>query len=281
MKTLLETLQSGSMYLEKRGVEDARLNMEHLTARVLGCSRIDLYLSYDRPLEEKELSPLREYIKRRGSREPLQYILGDVEFMGKKFFCDRRALIPRPETEELIGVLAARYESIEKPKHICDVGCGSGVIGISLAYLWKDSLINMIDLSEDALQLSRENIKLSGINLDRFNVLKSNLLSDTQENFDLIVSNLPYIESKDIELLDEELKHEPKTALDGGSDGITLIKELISQSKSLLLEGGMIALEIGDGQAETVSDVLLEEGYKKIESLKDISQIDRFVVATL
>ncbi|OUU85698.1 MAG: protein-(glutamine-N5) methyltransferase, release factor-specific [Verrucomicrobiaceae bacterium TMED76] len=281
MKTLLETLQSGSMYLEKRGVEDARLNMEHLTARVLGCSRIDLYLSYDRPLEEKELSPLREYIKRRGSREPLQYILGDVEFMGKKFFCDRRALIPRPETEELIGVLAARYESIEKPKHICDVGCGSGVIGISLAYLWNDSLINMIDLSEDALQLSRENIKLSGINLDRFNVLKSNLLSDTQENFDLIVSNLPYIESKDIELLDEELKHEPKTALDGGSDGITLIKELISQSKSLLLEGGMIALEIGDGQAETVSDVLLEEGYKKIESLKDISQIDRFVVATL
>jgi len=281
MKTLLETLQSGSMYLEKRGVEDARLNMEHLTARVLGCSRIDLYLSYDRPLEEKELSPLREYIKRRGSREPLQYILGDVEFMGKKFFCDRRALIPRPETEELIGVLAARYESIEKPKHICDVGCGSGVIGISLAYLWNDSLINMIDLSEDALQLSRENIKLSGISLDRFNVLKSNLLSDTQENFDLIVSNLPYIESKDIELLDEELKHEPKTALDGGSDGITLIKELISQSKSLLLEGGMIALEIGDGQAETVSDVLLEEGYKKIESLKDISQIYRFVVATL
>ena len=281
MKTLLETLQSGSMYLEKRGVEDARLNMEHLTARVLGCSRIDLYLSYDRPLEEKELSPLREYIKRRGSREPLQYILGDVEFMGKKFFCDRRALIPRPETEELIGVLAARYESIEKPKHICDVGCGSGVIGISLAYLWNDSLINMIDLSEDALQLSRENIKLSGISLDRFNVLKSNLLSDTQENFDLIVSNLPYIESKDIELLDEELKYEPKTALDGGSDGITLIKELISQSKSLLLEGGMIALEIGDGQAETVSDVLLEEGYKKIESLKDISQIDRFVVATL
>ncbi len=281
MKTLLETLQSGSMYLEKRGVEDARLNMEHLTARVLGCSRIDLYLSYDRPLEEKELSPLREFIKRRGSREPLQYILGDVEFMGKKFFCDRRALIPRPETEELIGVLAARYKSIEKPKHICDVGCGSGVIGISLAYLWKDSLINMIDLSEDALQLSRENIKLSGINLDRFNVLKSNLLSDTQENFDLIVSNLPYIESKDIELLDEELKHEPKTALDGGPDGITLIKELISQSKSLLLEGGMIALEIGDGQAETVSDVLLEEGYKKIESLKDISQIDRFVVATL
>ena len=281
MKTLLETLQSGSMYLEKRGVEDARLNMEHLTARVLGCSRIDLYLSYDRPLEEKELSPLREFIKRRGSREPLQYILGDVEFMGKKFFCDRRALIPRPETEELIGVLAARYESIEKPKHICDVGCGSGVIGISLAYLWKDSLINMIDLSEDALQLSRENIKLSGISLDRFNVLKSNLLSDAHENFDLIVSNLPYIESKDIELLDEELKHEPKTALDGGSDGITLIKELISQSKSLLLEGGMIALEIGDGQAETVSDVLLEEGYKKIESLKDISQIDRFVVATL
>lgn len=281
MKTLLETLQSGSMYLEKRGVEDARLNMEHLTARVLGCSRIDLYLSYDRPLEEKELSPLREFIKRRGSREPLQYILGDVEFMGKKFFCDRRALIPRPETEELIGFLAARYESIEKPKHICDVGCGSGVIGISLAYLWKDSLINMIDLSEDALQLSRENIKLSGISLDRFNVLKSNLLSDTHENFDLIVSNLPYIESKDIELLDEELKHEPKTALDGGPDGITLIKELISQSKSLLLEGGMIALEIGDGQAETVSDVLLEEGYKKIESLKDISQIDRFVVATL
>jgi release factor glutamine methyltransferase len=139
----------------------------------------------------------------------------------------------------------------------------------------------MIDLSEDALQLSRENIKLSGINLDRFNVLKSNLLSNTQGNFDLIVSNLPYIESKDIELLDEELKHEPKTALDGGPDGITLIKELISQSKSLLLEGGMIALEIGDEQAETVSDVLLEEGYKKIESLKDISQIDRFVVATL
>ena len=157
MKSLLETLQSGSGYLEDRGIDEARLNMEHIIANVLGCERIELYLAYDRPMQEKELKQLRSYLKRRGQREPLQHILGSVEFMGHDFISDSRALIPRPETEELVGILLNQFSSSIEPSRILDVGCGSGVIGISLAIRWKDSHVTMVDCSEDALSLSKEN----------------------------------------------------------------------------------------------------------------------------
>ena len=281
MKTLLETLQSGTAYLEKRGVDEPRLNMEHLTAKVLGCTRMDLYLSFDRPLEESQLVPLRDMTKRRGDREPLQHILGNVEFMGKEFLSDKRALIPRPETEELVGILLDKYKNKKGPSTICDVGCGSGVIGISLAIHWPESKVEMIDLSDQALELTEENIQLLDIDSSRFNLIKNNLLEGLGKRFDLIVANLPYVGTRDIESLEPELKYDPVTALDGGESGLFLIEESIEQAKSNLNDGGVLALEIGDGQTSEVVQFMNENGYKNIESLKDLSHIERFVIATL
>ena len=281
MKTLLETLQSGTAYLEKRGVDEPRLNMEHLTAKVLGCTRMDLYLSFDRPLEESQLAPLREMTKRRGDREPLQHILGNVEFMGKEFLSDKRALIPRPETEELVGILFDKYKNKKGPSNICDVGCGSGVIGISLACHWPDSNIEMIDLSDQALELTEENIQSLELDSSRFNLINNNLLEGLGKRFDLIVANLPYVGSREIESLEPELKYDPVTALDGGESGLSLIEELIVQAKSNLNDGGVLALEIGDDQSSEVVQFMNDNGYKDIESLKDLSHIERFVIATL
>ena len=281
MKTLLETLQSGTAYLEKRGVDEPRLNMEHLTAKVLGCTRMDLYLSFDRPLEESQLAPLRDMTKRRGDREPLQHILGNVEFMGKEFLSDKRALIPRPETEELVGILFDKYKNKKGPSNICDVGCGSGVIGISLACHWPDSNIEMIDLSDQALELTEENIQSLELDSSRFNLINNNLLEGLGKRFDLIVANLPYVGTRDIESLEPELKYDPVTALDGGESGLSLIEELIVQAKSNLNDGGVLALEIGDDQSSEVVQFMNDNGYKDIESLKDLSHIERFVIATL
>ena len=281
MKTLLETLQSGTAYLEKRGVDEPRLNMEHLTAKVLGCTRMDLYLSFDRPLEESQLSPLRNMTKRRGNREPLQHILGNVEFMGKEFSSDKRALIPRPETEELVGILFDKYKNKKGPSNICDVGCGSGVIGISLACHWPDSNIEMIDLSDQALELTEENIQSLDLDSSRFNLINNNLLEGLGKRFDLIVANLPYVGSREIESLEPELKYDPVTALDGGESGLSLIEELIVQAKSNLNDGGVLALEIGDEQSSEVVQFMNDNVYKDIESLKDLSHIERFVIATL
>ena len=281
MKTLLETLQSGTAYLEKRGVDEPRLNMEHLTAKVLGCTRMDLYLSFDRPLEESQLAPLRDMTKRRGNREPLQHILGNVEFMGKEFLSDKRALIPRPETEELVGILFDKYKNKKGPSNICDVGCGSGVIGISLACHWPDSNIEMIDLSDQALELTEENIQSLELDSSRFNLISNNLLEGLGKRFDLIVANLPYVGSREIESLEPELKYDPVTALDGGESGLSLIEELIVQAKSNLNDGGVLALEIGDEQSSEVVQFMNDNVYKDIESLKDLSHIERFVIATL
>ena len=281
MKTLLETLQSGTAYLEKRGVDEPRLNMEHLTAKVLDCTRMDLYLAFDRPLEERHLAPLRDMTRRRGDREPLQHILGNVDFMGKEFLSDKRALIPRPETEELVGILFHQYKNKKEPSNICDVGCGSGVIGISLANHWPDSNIEMIDLSDQALELTEENIQSLDLDPSRFNLINNNLLEGLGKRFDLIVANLPYVCTNDIESLEPELKYDPVSALDGGEGGLSLIEELIVQAKSNLNDGGVLALEIGDDQSSEVVQFMNDNVYKDIESLKDLSHIERFVIATL
>ncbi|MCH2026456.1 MAG: peptide chain release factor N(5)-glutamine methyltransferase [Verrucomicrobiales bacterium] len=279
MKSLLETLQSGSGYLQERGVDDARLNMEHLIAMVLGCERIELYLSFDRPMEERELEQLRLLLKRRGQREPLQHILGNVQFMGQEFICDSRALIPRPETEELVGTLLSRFKDASGPARVLDVGCGSGVIGICLALNWEESHVTMVDCSEDALSLSKENAMNVGIDDSRINFVCSDLINEVPGVFDLIVANLPYVEPSQIEGLDPELSFEPRDALDGGDNGTELISRFIAQLPNHLSEQGLLALEVGDGQTDFFEGVISEIGFEHIQILKDLSGIDRFILA--
>ena len=279
MKSLLETLQSGSGYLEDRGIDEARLNMEHIIANVLGCERIELYLAYDRPMQEKELKQLRSFLKRRGQREPLQHILGSVEFMGHDFISDSRALIPRPETEELVGILLNQFSSSIEPSRILDVGCGSGVIGISLAIRWKDSHVTMVDCSEDALSLSKENAINLKLNGSRINYMCTDLLNDVEGSFDLIVANLPYVDPDEINGLESELSFEPRNALDGGEGGTALISRFISQVPDSLTGQGLLALEVGEGQTDCFGRAMSKMGFDQIKMMKDLSGIERFILA--
>src|SRR5213083_552208 len=183
--TVLEVLQSTTGYFQKHNVESPRLNAEHLLAHVLGRKRIELYLEFERELNESELAPLRDLVKRRAEGEPLQHLLGTVEFCGQVFLCDKRAMVPRPETEELVEFLKSE---IQDPKsQILDVGTGSGVIALSLAAEFPEELILAVDVSDDALPLARENAAKLNLS-DRVRFLKSRLLESIEGTFDLIVA---------------------------------------------------------------------------------------------
>src|SRR5437762_13857737 len=161
--TVLEVLESTTAYFRKREIDSPRLNGEHLLAQVLGCKRIDLYLKFERELDEAELALLRERVRRRGQGEPLQHLLGTVEFCGHTFLCDKRALVPRPETEQLVELLKREVRDQRSEVRILDVGTGSGVIALSLAAKFPEAKISGVDISEDALALARENAARLGL----------------------------------------------------------------------------------------------------------------------
>jgi len=276
--TLLEVLQSTTAYFTNHKIENPRLNAEQLLAHTLRLSRMDLYLEFERNLAENELGPLRDLVRRRGQGEPLQHLLGTVEFCGHTFAIDKRAMVPRPETEELVELLLAEISGQKSEIRILDVGTGSGVIGLSLAVKFPQANVCAIDISEDALSLARENaaqLRLS----ERVRFQKSDLLENVSERFDLIVANLPYISMQDRHLLAREVLHDPEVALFGGSSGDELVRELIEQAPAHLEPGGLLALEIGLGQAEGLSHFLRQKNYHDIELKKDYSGISRFLLA--
>jgi release factor glutamine methyltransferase len=273
---VLEVLQSAAAYFKKHNIENPRLNAEHLVAHVLGRTRMELYLDFERELTEAELAPLRELAKRRSQGEPLQHLVGTVEFCGLVFLCDNRAMVPRPETEELVEFLKSE---IRNPKSdILDVGTGSGVIALSLAAKFPEAKIVAVDISEDALALARENaIRLNLSDHVRF--LKSDLVENVEGTFDLIVANLPYIAAQDRRTLSREVLHDPDVALFGGARGDELVRELIEQAPACLRPGGMLSLEIGLGQSEQLLSILAEKKYRDICSENDYSGVTRFLFA--
>ncbi|PYK35266.1 MAG: peptide chain release factor N(5)-glutamine methyltransferase [Verrucomicrobia bacterium] len=274
--TVLEVLQSTTAYFKKHNVESPRLNAEHLVAYVLGRTRIELYLEFERELTEAELAPLREMVTRRAQGEPLQHLLGTVEFCGLIFLCDKRAMVPRPETEELVEFLKSE---IRNPKsEILDVGTGSGVIALSFAAKFPEAEIYAVDISEDALELARENAARLGLS-DRVRFFRSNLLQDVDGTFDLIVANLPYIATQDRHTLSREVLHDPHVALFGGAYGEEFVRELIAQAPARLHPGGTLALEIGIGQSDALFSALTEKKYRDIYSKNDYSGVTRFLFA--
>jgi release factor glutamine methyltransferase len=274
--TVLEVLQATTAYFKKHNVENPRLNTEHLLAHVLGQKRIELYLEFERKLTETELGPLRELVKRRSEGEPLQHLLGTVEFCGLTFLCDKRAMVPRPETEQLVELVRS---AIRNPQStILDVGTGSGVIALSLAAEFPEADVLAVDVSADALALAQENAARLNLN-SRVRFQKSNLLKNVGGAFDLIVANLPYISTQDRHILSREVLHDPEAALFAGSRGDELVGELIDQAPSRLRPCGMLALEIGLGQSEGLLSALAEKNYRDICSKTDYNGVKRFLFA--
>lgn len=272
--TVLEVLQSTTAYFKKREIESARLNAEHLLAHTLKRKRIELYLEFERPLAEAELKPLRELVRRRGQGEPLQHLLGTVEFCGRVFLCDKRALVPRPETEELVELLKSK---ITDPKsQILDVGTGSGVIALSLAAQFSEAEITATDISQDALSLARENAAHLGL-ANRVTFSSADLLTYVTHGYDVIVANLPYVPAAERAMLSREVLHDPETALFGGEQGTEMICKLIETARVHLSAGGLLALELGIGQAGELSALMTEKNYHDIEQIRDYSRVTRFL----
>jgi release factor glutamine methyltransferase len=274
--TVIEVLNRTTAFFEKHGIESPRLNAQHLLAHSLGKKRIELYLEFERLLGEPELAPLRELVRRRGQGEPLQHLLGTVEFGQHTFVSDRRALIPRPETEQLVEYICDL--ALPRAARILDVGTGSGVIILSLAARFPEAQLHAIDLSADALALARVNAEQLAIP-ERVEFSQGHLLENVAGAFDLIVANLPYVGRKDAGQLAPEVQHDPALALFGGANGDELIRELIAAAPAHLAPGGTLALEIGHDQAEGLSACLAAQNFHDIAAKKDYAGTLRFLIA--
>jgi release factor glutamine methyltransferase len=276
--TVLELIQNTTAFFQRKGVESPRLSIEYLLAEALGKRRLDLYLDYDQQLPEQILEPLRDKVRRRSEGEPLQHLLGSWEFYGRRFKTDRRALIPRLETERLAELMLNQIPVDTSGTCLADIGTGSGVLAITLALERPGLEVVATDISADTLALARENALAHGVDA-RIRWLQTDLLSGVDTDFDFLVANLPYIPSAEMAKLPREVRHDPPLALDGGADGLDVIRRFIGEAPSHLKPGAGVLLEIGISQAAGVADILEQQKYRDISVEKDYQGVERFVIA--
>jgi len=278
MATILDTLKKGTEYLGNYGVEDSRLNMEHLIAHVLKVDRMQIYVDFDKELTEPALVSLRELTKRRSKGEPLQHLLGSVEFCELEFKIDRRALIPRPETEELVHLLL--QNNWPQNVRILDLGCGSGVIGLSLAHHLAEQCaqVTLADISSEALALAQENA--TELQITNLEFAESDLFANLDSQYDLIVANLPYIPDAEQTQLSREVQRDPALALYGGELGTEIITQFLNEASAHLLPSGQIALEYGIDQHDTLKKQAEDNAFEPVKTKKDLNGIERFLFAT-
>jgi len=303
--TVLEAIQKSTEFLGKKNVGSPRLQTELLLAHLLKMPRMKLYLNFDRVLTASETDALRELVKRRGQREPLQHIVGSTSFCGFDIAVNRHALVPRPETELLAesgwNFLVTRHSP---PVTALDFGTGTGCIAIALATKCPNVKIVAIDISAGALVLAKENAKKNNVaekiiflggdgfealqsvgqasRLSPFEIKKSETGATPVLQFDLIISNPPYIPSAEIETVDPEVRDfDPRAALDGGADGLDFYRKLAKEAKAFLKPDGKIMMEFGDGQADAIKKIFENEKWI-VEAVKeDYSQRARVLVAKL
>lgn len=280
MPNVLEVLNKTKDFFEKKGIEKPRLNAEWILAKGLACKRLDLYLRFEEAINESTLEALRELVRRRGSHEPLQYILGEMPFMDLTLKIDKRALIPRPETEEFVERLLKLWED-NKPKKLLDLGTGSGALALALAYYCKDSEVVAVDKSEEALALARENAIKSGLD-SRVSFLHSDWCSQVERKFDWIISNPPYLTEQEWEGAQAEVREfEPKQALVAANKGLEDLEKILEQARDHLNPGGGVAFETGIAHHEALEKIAKDLDYTKVESWKDLSGRDRYFIAAL
>jgi release factor glutamine methyltransferase len=268
--TLGEVLKGATEYLAGRGIDTARVDAELLLARALGLSRIELYTQHDRPLTDAERTAARELVQRRGQREPLAYVLGDWDFRRLTLKTDRRALVPRPETEIVVERCLALLEGIEAPR-ILDVGTGTGAIALALKQERPDATVTATDLSADALALARENAEANELDV-RF--VEGDLLAGVAGPLDLVVSNPPYVGAEELDALEPEVRDwEPRSAL--ADEGQTL--RLARAARSVL--DGWLVLEVHEERAQALSDELARLGYRRVAIGLDLAEKERMLEA--
>lgn len=266
-------------YLGGKGVENPRLNAELLVGHALGLKRMQLYLQFERPLAEPELERVRGYLRRRGQHEPWQYIVGEQDFMGLSLKVDRRALIPRPETEYLVTLLTERITV--SPRRILELGSGCGAIALALASHWVEAEVVATDASEAALSLTRENAMRTGL-AARVQLIMSDWYSELvlDARFDLIVSNPPYLTEQETEETAPEVKHfEPRVALTPGPTGLEAIRTIIAGGFGRLQQGGLLALETGIAQQAEIARLFSAAGFARHEFLPDLTGRPRYALA--
>ncbi len=281
-----DLLKVSSDYLKDKGIENARLNAEVLLAHQLRLERVGLYLNFDQPLTETELSSYRFLIKRRIDHEPLQYITGTQEFWSLSFAVDRRVLIPRPETEIIVEqaiVLADSYKGEDQPLKILDLGTGCGAIAIALAKELPDASVWATDISEEALGLARRNALKHGVR-DRVSFWQGDLwepLMEGAHRFDMIVSNPPYVSTEEYNELPLEVRdYEPRQALDGRDGGMYYLEKIVEGAHDFLNPGGWIILEMAPWQTQKTLDIIARTGeYQQETRIKDYSRRYRVVMA--
>jgi release factor glutamine methyltransferase len=279
MLTVLEVIKKTTEFFAAKGIESARLNAELLVGHALGLKRMQLYLQFERPLTAPELEAIRGLVRRRGQREPVQYVLGETEFFGLKLKVDRRALIPRPETELLMEILATR--SMSPPAAILDLGTGSGAIALALAKQFPSARVTATDLSADALALAQENATACGLAAqvtfvasDWFGALAA------ETRYDLIVANPPYLSAEETAAARPEVRgHEPAAALTSGDGGLADLRKIVTAAPRYLTTAGTLALETGIGHHAELARIAEAAGFKRTESLTDLTGRDRFFLA--
>ncbi|WP_415910482.1 peptide chain release factor N(5)-glutamine methyltransferase [Oleiharenicola sp. Vm1] len=279
MLTVLEIIKRSTEFLQKHGVESPRLNAELLVGHALGLKRMQLYLQFERPLAETELAKIRPLVKRRSEREPLQYIVGTTEFGGLTLKVDRRALIPRPETELLVEI--AKEKCAPPPARVLDLGTGSGALALALAKLFPEARVTAVDVSPDALALARENAAALGL-AERVAFMPSDWFAalPADDRFELIVANPPYLtDAETRETTPEVQKFEPWNALSSGPAGTEALAVIVREARTRLAPGGWLICETGIAQHAQLLDWMRTAGYASVESRKDLTGRDRFVLA--
>ena len=272
-----EIIKIGSKFLKENKIPSSILDSEILLSKTLNKTREEILTNIDQKIDKKKVLLFKKYLQRRSKNEPIAYILGEKEFWSSTFYVNNNTLIPRPETELLVDKLLEFYRN--KNISILDIGTGSGCIIVSLLINLKKSIGFGVDISKDAISIATKNsIKHKLANRIKFSTQTFEKIFN--KKFDLIVSNPPYIERKDIKnLIDDIKKYEPRMALDGGNDGLDLIRKVIYKSKEILKIKGMLALEIGNEQIKKVSKILVDNNFRIKHVIKDYKNNVRCVLA--